>query len=364
MNAEARNGIHNLNLIIDRRPQRARPRLFGGLGTALLVLLFLPPVLHGQVIVRQESFENPNTVYDDWYTDSGIWEIGKPTSGPGAAYRGTNCAATLLAGNYGNNVDSRLIWDPLQPLVVPPADQQPRLRFLSWMDSFAADYGRVLIKTNGGAWVNLSGNIAGPGQAWQQAVLDLSAYANQTVQLAFLFHSDGDGAIGAGWYVDEVTLVAGPIVPFVPNGVESFETGWGDWTVEGGGPWELGRPTSGPGSAHAGTNCVATRVAGNYVEQRFGAGVFTNRLVSPAFVVPAAGASPRLRFWHWYSMSAGPDYGEVQIKVGAGAWQVLGHYEGNSSGAWTRPSFDLSAYAGQSVRLGFFFSWRNELADY
>jgi hypothetical protein len=46
--------------------------------------------------------------------------------------------------------------------------------------------------------------------------------------------------------------------------------------------------------------------------------------------------------------------------VGNNAWQTLAHYEGNSSGVWTRPSFDLTAYAGQTVKFGFYFSHQNE----
>jgi hypothetical protein len=228
------------------------------------------------------------------------------------------------------------------------------------MDSYAGDYGRVLIRTNGGAWQTLTGqDFYGPGQAWNQTVLDLSAYANTSVQVAFLFHSDGVD-VAAGWYVDEVTLLAGPVVPLVPNVAESFETGWGDWLVEGGGPWELGRPTSGPGSAHQGSNCVATILGGDYPERWYEYSVYPSRLASPAVVVPPASANPRLRFWQYYSLNTGPDYGEIQIKVGTNAWQMLAHYEGNSSGVWTRPSFDLSAYAGQTVRFGFFFSHKND----
>ena len=38
----------------------------------------------------------------DWHITFGTWEVGIPTSGPGSAYNGQNCAATILNGNYGN----------------------------------------------------------------------------------------------------------------------------------------------------------------------------------------------------------------------------------------------------------------------
>jgi hypothetical protein len=142
-------------------------------------------------------------------------------------------------------------------------------------------------------------------------------------------------------------MVTGPVQTLQPNVVESFESGWRDWYAEDG-TWEIGKPTSGPGAAHAGTNCAATVLAGNYADDTSG------RLVSPSFVVPPVGAHPNLRFWHWFSI-AGHDFCEVQIKVAGGGWAPLSHYGTANSGAWTRPGFDLSQYAGQTVQLGFYF---------
>src|SRR6266536_1119169 len=66
---------------------------------------------------------------------------------------------------------------------------------------------------------------------------------------------------------------------------EGFETAQApdDWTISSG-TWEIGLPTSGPGSAHEGTNVAATVLAGEYAT-----GV-DSRLVSRAFVVPPAGS--------------------------------------------------------------------------
>src|SRR5437899_2023898 len=131
---------------------------------------------------------------------------------------------------------------------------------------------------------------------------------------------------------------------------EGFETAQAldDWSADNG-TWEIGVPTSGPVSAHEGTNVAATVLAGEYAT-----GV-DSRLVRRAFVVPAAGTNPRLRFWHWYDIAVdGADYGQVEIKPAGGAWQPLSQkYVGSSSGVWTRPSLDLSAYAGQSVQVAF-----------
>ena len=296
-----------------------------------------------------ESFENG---LGDWSVDGGTWEVGVPTSGPNSAYAGTNCAATVLAGDYADDSSGRLV---SPAFVVPSADQNPRLRFWQWYDFNewrGPDFGEVQIKVGTNGWQTLAHYEGTSSGVWSQPSFDLSAYAGQTVQFGFYYESHasyGTVAVAPGWYIDEVTLVTGAIQTLVANVPESFEAGLGDWSVDGG-TWEVGVPTSGPGVAHSGTNCAATVLAGDYGDDGSG------RLVSPPFVVPSADQNPRLRFWHWYDFNEwrGPDFGEVQIKVGTNGWQTLAHYEGTSSGVW-RPLFDLSAYTGQTVQVGFYF---------
>jgi hypothetical protein len=55
--------------------------------------------------------------WDGWFTDMGVWEVGAPTSGPEVAHSGTNCAGTVLGGNYPYETDSRLI----SPVIDVPA---------------------------------------------------------------------------------------------------------------------------------------------------------------------------------------------------------------------------------------------------
>jgi hypothetical protein len=84
-----------------------------------------------EVVTNPPVFNNPEgfeTNFDDWSVDAGTWEIGKPTSGPNAAHGGTNCAGTVLAGNYGWNMDTRLISPPF-PV---PASNSPTLRYAQW----------------------------------------------------------------------------------------------------------------------------------------------------------------------------------------------------------------------------------------
>ena len=48
----------------------------------------------------------------NWSVDNGTWDTGVPRSGPGLAFKGANCAATVVGfsfGNYGPTTDSRLV---------------------------------------------------------------------------------------------------------------------------------------------------------------------------------------------------------------------------------------------------------------
>ena len=137
---------------------------------------------------------------------------------------------------------------------------------------------------------------------------------------------------------------------------EDFESGWGFWEVSNG-VWEIGAATGGPSSCHGGGQCAGTVLAGNY-------DAYTDsRLLSP--LIPnidlpavAAGEEIWLRFWNWFSYSS-YDSGQVQISVydaGSGtwgAWESLGTAVVDTSGAWSLKGVDLTAYAGEQVRIGF-----------
>src|SRR6185436_4537268 len=86
----------------------------------------------------------------------------------------------------------------------------------------------------------------------------------------------------------------------------------------------------------------------------------------PPVTVPTADQNPRLRFWQWYAIHA-YDSAVVEIKpVGSNAWTAISlDYNGDNvwvggGGVWTRPSLDLSAYAGKTVQIAFRFASGNE----
>jgi len=296
-----------------------------------------------------ENFEGSWS--SDWHITFGTWEVGTPASGPGGAYTGQNCAATVLNGNYGANVDStRLVRHT--SFVVPAASENPRLRFWHWyyFQINDTDYGKVQIKVNGSSqWEDLPDGYYHDwsGGVWTRPYIDLSAYAGLTVQISFYFHSDG-GSQQPGWYIDDITIETGDLVF---NSPEDWESGYDDWYVDYG-TWELGTPSSGPGAAYQGANCVGTRLAGDYYHD-----IDSTRLISPPFNVPSSSENPALRFWHWYYFQINDDdYGEVQIRnVGNGeSWTTLIQYADQSS-IWFETYIPLTNYADSTVQISFYF---------
>ena len=311
----------------------------------------------GPEVHFHETFETSQAL-DDWSWD-GPWEIGVPTSGPNVGYNSEKVAGTVLAGDYTDDTSGRMM---SPSFTVPAAVNNPRLRWAQWYAFNSSDSGQLQIQVGGGEWTDVAGypTLTGSGSgAWSEAEVDLSAYAGQSVRIGFLLTSSVTGTgsdrvrVGPGWYVDEVTVVTGPTLLGNPEG---FEGSWDGWYVEGG-SWEVGMPTGGvgPGQSHTGTQCAGTVLGGDYADGFGFVGANFGRLVCPAFMVPPAVTNPRLRFWNWHDFNS-DDLGQLQIRVGTDNWQTLATYTQTTSGAWSRPEVSLSAYAGQSVRIGFLFT--------
>lgn len=125
---------------------------------------------------------------------------------------------------------------------------------------------------------------------------------------------------------------AGPAsaIYVVPCGATSFfddtESGSNGWTVSSSSIWQLGTPTYGPPAAHSGTRCWGTVLNGTYPSMM-------NAWLKSQYV--AAGESPALSFYAWYSFEAGADYGYVEATADGIVWFNItpgGHYTGPSGG--------------------------------
>src|SRR5688572_768595 len=89
----------------------------------LLVVLSLMSFAELVIVFSQtnvswsEGFEllETNSLPANWSIEGDVWEVGVPTYGPPPnalgqrAYSGTNCAATVLAGDYPEDQASRLV---------------------------------------------------------------------------------------------------------------------------------------------------------------------------------------------------------------------------------------------------------------
>lgn len=275
-----------------------------------------------------ESFESGE---GDWSVDYGTWEVGKPTSGPGAAHTGANCAATVLAGNYANNVDTRLL---TPPFTVPT--NSPALRFWQWYN-FENALGFVEIN---------NGTVASTTITTTTITTNVTASLNTNI-----YQLSGAAAFGYS-------------TPFYWNPTIG---GW--------------------------TNGVA-KVLGNvydltYAGYRFEAGNAPFVSVGQANVdylavtnipVPQSAAPTNFLTWQgmtWNSATPGFDnpvgyfgtnysysYTTNTTTTTAGsAWQSFSQTTIKSvgtaavnSGGWTNAAVDLSAYAGQVVQIAFHFT--------
>jgi hypothetical protein len=140
-----------------------------------------------------------------WSADNGLWEVGVPTVGPTNAHSGQNCAGTVLGGNYSSNANTRLISPEITLTAIP--GQNPMLFFYQWhVIENNDDNGYVQLSVNGGDWQTVSNPITGSSQAWSQSGVDLSAYADSTIRIAFYFTSNFDGTVYRGWYIDDIRI--------------------------------------------------------------------------------------------------------------------------------------------------------------
>lgn len=320
-------------------------------------------IAFGFLLVGGMSAQTPDTLWHedfegdwtaDWHVDAGTWEVGTPSSGPGAAYNGDKCAATNISGNYSEGVRTRLIRHT--SFIVPSEDQNPYLRFYHWLSCSRDDYVVVQLKETGGEWKTISPKYVsnnGSG-AWSVAATYLYNYSGKNVQIGFYFYSHNAGGsvdVSSGSYIDDISMVYGSANLRSP---ENWDDNVGDWGADGG-TWDHGIPTYGPDSAYSPPNCIGTDVNGKY---RDGA---RSRFVSMPFTIPSLNDNPALRFWHWFNFSR-DDYGQVQIKeYEKEEWINLenGYYSGSSSNAWTNTYFPLSNYADKKIQIGFYFRAHN-----
>ena len=290
-----------------------------------------------------------------WSADNGVWQVGTPSVvGPAGCFSGSQCAATVLDGNYPIGTDSRLV---SASMVLPTVagTQEIHLRFQQWFTYAFGDNGQLQVSvwdsasSTWGTWISEGTVVNTTSGGWSLKDVDLTAYAGETVRLGFLHTTDSVSTIGAGWYIDDLS-----IVQITPAFTGTFEAGWDNWGA-GNGVWQVGTPSVvGPAGCFNGTQCAATVLDGNYPIGT------DSRLVSASMVLPTVvGAeNVHLRFQQWFTYAFG-DNGQLQVSVWDsvsstwGVWTSEGTVVNTTSGGWSLKDVDLTAYAGETVRLGF-----------
>ncbi|HFA48719.1 MAG TPA: hypothetical protein ENJ95_06860 [Bacteroidetes bacterium] len=164
---------------------------------------YIDDILVEKKVVPFNNPENFELGVGDCSADNGLWEVGIPTVGPMTAHSGQFVAGTVMDGNFHHNANTRFILPEVT--LTPLQGQAPTLFFWHWY-RFSDDNGRVQISVNGGDWQTISSSVFdGYSTNWTQYAIDLSAYVDSTVHIAFYFRS-GNYNNDNGWYIDDIRI--------------------------------------------------------------------------------------------------------------------------------------------------------------
>jgi len=143
---------------------------------------------------------------------SGCWQIGAVELGPTSAHQGNSCLGTNLSGLYPNN--SNVSASSMQ--IDIPVASYVELTFYEWFEFESGyDYGYVEIQS-GNTIYRIDGRTGTSGNQWRQTALDLTQFAGSTIKINF--HLTADASVpGAGWYIDEVCIIAQEPFPLTVN---------------------------------------------------------------------------------------------------------------------------------------------------
>jgi hypothetical protein len=224
------------------------------------------------------------------------------------------------------------------------ASLSPVLSF--WMkleEQDASDYARVEVSTtSGSSWsiLNTFGNNY--GVSWEHIVLSLSAYQGQSILIRFRMIADADTTIADGLMVDDVVIGERYGTSLMFPFSDDFENGLSNWLISG---QEWNTATT---DVVSGTTSVTDSPLGNYVPN-------TNATITLADSIDLTGSvEPVLSFWKKSEDLDTADYTRVYLSIDGGVnWSVLSTFSVNYGVSWEYVVINLSAYAGQQVKVRF-----------
>ena len=145
----------------------------------------------------------------------GSWDCGEVTSGPLGGEQDTTACATGLAANYTNNAADFLRLPAFDLGLVT----EPFLRFSHWWEIEVGDEAVVERQLGDGSWEQIElvygypggvDHLSGDG-GWVDTWIDLYGISD-TSDLRLVLRSN-QGVTGAGWFVDNMEVWDGDIVP-------------------------------------------------------------------------------------------------------------------------------------------------------
>ena len=196
---------------------------------------------------------------------------------------------------------------------------------------------------------------------YKNTTVDLTAYAGQTIRVAFRHFNCTDMFI---LKLDQVEVIVeeGGDTPDPTPGGDELVSGWyfesqsevNEWTFvdkDGDGyNWDWNELGEAP-EAYEGAGCIYSHSYVNYV----GAVNPNNWAISPEFTIPANASSATLS---WYAAPQDPGYPEEHYGVYVGTGTDTANYtqlfeETISYSDYKNTTVDLTAYAGQTIRVAF-----------
>ncbi|MBX2821824.1 MAG: T9SS type A sorting domain-containing protein, partial [Rhodothermaceae bacterium] len=148
----------------------------------------------------------------EWYTDNGIWELGRPSPESGFEDSdSTTIAGTVFNGTYPNEAESRLISPPIQ------IDTTSFSLELTHSFSLSEnDRAYIQIKIEDGEWTNIADPFTlSSGTDTEFRIGDVSRISadsslgsleGKKVRLGFMLVSQKDGPTSTGWYIASIRV--------------------------------------------------------------------------------------------------------------------------------------------------------------
>ena len=305
------------------------------------------------VTVTKSSGTSVDLFYDNMesttnWTPDGLWR--KTGSRSGADVSGTNrWVYNRDAANTNYNTgarDARLAGFALDRSWRPPRARSLSLKSWYRTEDTGTSWDRklVYVSADGTNWTQIL-QVSGPAQQWTTQTFDLGAYVGQRIKLKLSFDSiDNINNIFEGWYVDDVriTTISGVGAPVFSD---TMETGTNGWTAAG--LWhQAGDLSVSPVTSWAYNN------GSNYSTGARNSGA----LISP-WIDLAAAAGATLNFRSWYETEdTGTSWDRklVYVTTDGSNWSQILQISGPNK-QWTSQTVELSQFAGQRIRLRFFF---------